>query len=99
LNYVAILESKTFIYDPLSIKIEKRRFSVFTLSLESKFKPSVQVHQREAFTPPLWIIYSDSEYGLLLPIQITDSYMLNVTAKETLASQNSIRVRKGGMIG
>jgi len=98
LNYIAILESKTFIYDPLSIKIEKRRFSVFTLSLESKFKSSVQVHQREAFRFLSWIIYLDSEYGLLLPIQITDSYMLNVTDKETPASQNS-RVGKGGTIG
>ena len=87
-----------FIYNPLSIKVEKRHFSVFTLSLENKFKSSVQVHQREAFRFLSWIIYSDSEYGLLLPIQITDSYTLNVTANEDPASQNS-RVGKGGTIG
>ena len=79
-----------FICYTLSIKIEKRRFSVFTLALESKFKPSVQGRQQKTPTLTSWIIHSDSEYGLLLSIQITDSYMLNVTAKETFASQSSI---------
>jgi hypothetical protein len=98
LNYIAVSELKTFIYYLPSIKIEKRRFSVFTLALESKFKVSAQCHQQKAATLTSWIIHSDSEYGLLLSIQITDSYMLNVTAKETLASQNSWVV-KSGMIG
>jgi hypothetical protein len=60
---------------------------------------SVQVHPREALTSPSRIIYSDSEYGLLLPIQIPDSYMLNVAAEEALVLQNSIWVGKCGMIG
>lgn len=97
LNNIVFLRSKTFICNLLSIKVEKRRLSVFALSWKGKLTASVQVHQREAFTFPLWIIYSDSEYGLLLPIQIPDSYTLNVTVNETLASQNS-RVGKGGII-
>jgi len=97
LNSIVIFLSTIFIFDSLSIKVEKRRLSVFALSWKGKLTASVQVHQREAFTFPLWIIYSDSEYGLLLPIQIPDSYTLNVTVNETLASQNS-RVGKGGII-
>ncbi|TSA55910.1 hypothetical protein D4R42_04580 [bacterium] len=71
---------------------------MFALSWKGKLTASVQVHQREAFTFPLWIIYSDSEYGLLLPIQIPDSYTLNVAVNETLASQNS-RVEMVGLSG
>jgi len=36
---------------------------------------------------------------LLLPIHITDSYMLNVAAEEALVLQNSIWVGKGGVTG
>jgi len=97
LSNVVFLESKMFICDLLSIRIEKHRFSVFALSWKGKLTASVHVHQREAFAFNSWIIYSDSEYGLLLPIQITDSYTLNVTVKETFASQNS-RVGNGGII-
>jgi len=63
---------------------------VFELGLESNFKTFVPLHQREAFTPLSWIIHSGSKYALFLTMQITDSCMLNVTAKESLASQNSI---------
>ena len=86
-----------FICYPTSIKIEKRRFSVFILALGNKSKPSVQGRPQKAPTLTSWIIYSDSEYGLLLSIQITDSYMLNVTADEDPESQNS-KVGKGGTI-
>jgi len=63
------------------------------------FTVSVDIHQREAPVSPLRIVHSDSEYGLLLPIQIPDSYMLNVAAEEALVLQNSIWVGKGWMIG
>jgi hypothetical protein len=74
-----VLGLKKFISYPLSIKVEKRRFSAFELGLESMFKPSVQGHQQKALALISWIIHSDSGCGLLLPIQITDSYGLNVT--------------------
>jgi hypothetical protein len=73
---------------------------VFNLSLESKFGTTVQTHNRTAVTCASWILItrSVSEYGLLLPIQITDSYMLNGTDKETTASHNKWTVT-GGVIG
>lgn len=98
MNYVEVLELKTFISHPPTITIEKRRFLVFSLAVEKKCKVSVQNHRRRAVTADSWITHSDSEYGLLLSIQITDSYMLNVTTKETMASQNGWAV-KGWMIG
>jgi len=88
-----------FIYDSPSIKVEKRRFSVFELGLESMFKSPVQGHQQKALAPTLWIIHSDSEYVLLLSIQITDSYMLNAITTKPPASQSSVWVVKGGLIG
>lgn len=99
LNSIVLSELKIFIYISTSIKIEKRRFSVFILALKSKSKPSVQSRQQKAPTLTSWIIYSDSEYGLLLSIQITDSYMLNVITKETLASQSSIWLWRVGWSG
>lgn len=56
---------------------------MFVVGLKSKLKTFVQCYKREAFTPLSWITYFDSEYGLLLPIQITDSYLLNVTGKQS----------------
>lgn len=91
-----ILKSKMFIFHPPSISIEKRRFSVFTLNWKAKLAESVRIRQQEAFTNNLWIIHSDSEYGLLVAIQITDSYMLNVTDNEPFVSQN--RVGMGGIV-
>jgi hypothetical protein len=85
-----------FICAFLSIMLEKRRFLVFALSWKATSTMMVQVRQPEAFTPDLWIVRSDSEYGLLLPIQITNSYTLNVPTNETVASQN--RTGKGGII-
>ena len=81
-----------------SIRIEKRRFSVFGLSWQNKSLLSVQFRQPEAFTTDLWITHSDSEYGLLFMIQISDSYMLNATSKEHLESQNGILNGNDGMI-
>jgi len=79
------------------INVEKHRFSVFSLSCKGKLTASVQVHHPEVVALHLWISCLDSEYGLLLPMQITDSYMLNAAANEDPTSQNS-RVRKGGTI-
>ncbi|MHC3129401.1 MAG: hypothetical protein IBV52_04920 [Candidatus Bathyarchaeota archaeon] len=64
-----------------------------------RFTLSVHVLQREASTLHSWIVHSDSEYELLLPIQIPDSYMLNVAAEEALVLQNGIWVGNGGVIG
>jgi hypothetical protein len=72
---------------------------VFELGLESMFESSVQGHKQKALAVTLWIIYSDSECGLLLPIQITDSYRLNVTATKPPTSQSSVWVVRGGLIG
>jgi len=79
----------------ISINVEKHRFLVFSLSWKGKLTASVQVHHREVLAFHLWLSYSDSEYGLLLPMQIRDSYMLNAAANEDSASQNS-RFGKGG---
>jgi hypothetical protein len=76
--------------------LEKRRFSVFALSWKNKLTETVPVRQREAFTPVLWTIYSNSEYGLLLSIQIMNSYTLNVSANETFALPS--RTGKGGLV-
>ena len=70
--------------------VEKRRFSVFGLTWENEFTTSVQIRQQEAFAPDLWITCSDSEYGVLFVIQISDSYLLNVMNKERLESQNVV---------
>jgi len=72
-----------------SIIVEKRRFSVFTLSWNNTRKKSIAVRQREANTLSLWIVHSDSEYGLLLQMKITDSYPLNATTNESIDSQKS----------
>ena len=74
-----------YLYDVLSINVKRRRFSVFVVGLESKFVGSVRIRQREAANTPMWITYSDSEYELLLSIQIKDSHILNVTTNERLA--------------
>ncbi len=93
LNNIVVFSSTIFIFDSISIKVEKRRLSVFGLTEEAEgFTVVAHVLQREASTLPSWIIYSDSEYELLLPIQIPDSYMLNVAAEEALVLQNSIWV-------
>jgi len=64
---------------------------VFALTEEAEgFTVSVDIHQREAPVSPSRIIYSNSEYELLLLIQIPHSYMLNVASEETLAMANSI---------
>lgn len=81
----------------ISINVEKHRFSVFSLSWKGKSIASVQVRHREVLARHLWISYSDSEYGLLLPMQIRDSYMLNAATNEESASQKSM-VGKGGTI-
>ena len=92
--------SEKFIFDSPSIKVEKRRFSVFALTEEAEgFMVSVDIRQREAPVSPLRIIHSDSEYELLVLIQISHSYMLNVAAEEALVLQNSIWVGNGGVIG
>jgi hypothetical protein len=99
LNHFEVLESKTFICLLSSIKIEKRRFLVFSLDLESKFGTTIQCHRGTAVAyASRIIIRSDFEYGLLLPIPITDSYMLNGVDEETPASQNTWVVT-GGVIG
>jgi hypothetical protein len=85
-----------FICAFLSIKLEKCRFSVFALSWKATSTMIVPFRQPEAFTPDLWILRSDSECGLLLPILIMDSYTLNVPTNETIASQD--RTGKGGII-
>ena len=72
---------------------------MFALIWEGMFTMSVQVHPREALMSPSRIIYSDSEYELLLLIHILHSYKLNVAAEEALVLQNSIRVGKGGVTG
>jgi len=69
---------------------------VFALSWKNKLTETVPVRQREAFTPVLWTVYSNSEYGLLLSIQIMDSYTLNVPANVTIALPN--RTGKGGIV-
>lgn len=55
---------------------------MFALSWKAEYNKLVTVCQREALTSYLWIVHSNSEYGLLLPIQITDSYTLNVINNE-----------------
>lgn len=78
-----------FIFDSSSIKVEKRRLSVFALTEEFEgFMVLVHVLQREASTLSLRIIHSDSEYELLLLIHISSSYPLNVITNETLALQD-----------
>ena len=73
---------------------------MFALKEEAEgFTVSVDIHQREAPVSPLRIVHSDSEYELLVLIQISHSYMLNVAAEEALVLQNSIWVGKDGMIG
>jgi len=100
LNNIVVFSSAIFIFDSISIKVENCRLSVFALIEEAEgFTVLAHVLQREASTFPSWIIYSDSEYELLLPIHITDSYMLNVAAEEALVLQNSIWVGKGGVTG
>ena len=54
------------------------------MALGSKFEKHVHCRRQEDITHTSWIIHSDSEYGLLLSIQITDTYMLNVIVKEPL---------------
>ena len=91
-----------FIFDSLSVNVEKCRLLVFVLADETERFIALRARilwQREARMRLSWIVYSDSECGLLLPIQIMDSCMLNVTSNETLASQNSIWVVKDGMMG
>ena len=78
--------------------MEKRRFSVFALYLENKFTIFVQICPQEAFAMGLGITCSDSEYGLLFVIQISDSYLLNVFCKQHLESQNVVWIGYGGMI-
>ncbi len=85
LNNIVFLAANILICNILSITIEKRRFSVFVVCLESKVAGSVRIRQREATNTPIWITYSDSEYELLLSIQIKDSHILNVTTNERLA--------------
>ena len=73
---------------------------MFALTEEAEgFTVSVDIHQREAPVSPLRIVHSDSEYELLVLIQISHSYMLNVAAEEALVMQNSIWIGKGGTIG
>ena len=69
--------------------MEKRRFSVFDLYLENKFTMFVQICPQEAFAMDSGITYSDSEYGLLFVIHISDSYMLNVFCKQHLNHKTS----------
>jgi len=73
---------------------------VFALTEEAEgFMVSVDIHQRKVPVSPLRIIHSDSEYELLVLIQISHSYVLNVAAEEALVLQNSIWVGNGGVIG
>jgi hypothetical protein len=73
---------------------------VFALREEAEgFTVSVDIHQREVPVSPLRILYSNSEYELLLLIHISSSYQLNLITKETLASQDSVWDVKVGVTG
>ena len=68
---------------------------MFGLSWKDKLTMSVQIHRQEISSFPLCVVSSHYEYVLLVPIQIPDSYMLNVVVTEDPTPQNS-KVGNGG---
>ena len=72
------------ICDESTIYVEMCRFSVFALSMEEKFAGPVRFCRREVPKSAKWVIYSDSEYVLLLLILIIYSYVLNVKRKVSI---------------
>jgi hypothetical protein len=62
---------------------------VFRLGVESRFESCVKFRE-QALTTCLGNIYSDSKVGLLLQLQITDSYVLNVAPEEIIVQYDQL---------
>jgi hypothetical protein len=71
---------------------------VIKLILETSRKNSVGSRLSEESALPSWMVDLDSEYGLLLLIQIPDSYMLNGSDAKTFGSQDFVGVMGVGAI-
>ena len=59
----------------------------------------VFVHDQDDPVGYSGLIYSDSEYGLLIIIQIPDSYELNLASEETMLTRQCLCENLGIQVG